>query len=71
MKITTRSLEFANYSIRYRPLSILFYVLQKKEKLSPSDYQVYKLQTNPKDKKMAVYSLMVKYYNVGTTEEWL
>eukprot|EP00957_Ditylum_brightwellii_P079652 6056779-Ditylum_brightwellii.AAC.1 len=26
---------------------------------------------NPKDKKFAVYNLVVKYYKVGTPEEWL
>eukprot|EP00957_Ditylum_brightwellii_P025884 1958455-Ditylum_brightwellii.AAC.1 len=26
---------------------------------------------NPKDKKSAVYNLVVKYYKVGTPEEWL
>eukprot|EP00957_Ditylum_brightwellii_P151412 11530992-Ditylum_brightwellii.AAC.1 len=41
------------------------------KKLSPSDYQTYKLRTNPKDKKSAVYNLVVKYYKVGTPEEWL
>eukprot|EP00957_Ditylum_brightwellii_P061336 4655564-Ditylum_brightwellii.AAC.1 len=41
------------------------------KKLSSSDYQTYKLRTNWKDKKSAVYRLMVKYYEVGTPEEWL
>eukprot|EP00957_Ditylum_brightwellii_P183219 13955882-Ditylum_brightwellii.AAC.1 len=40
-------------------------------KLSPSDYQTYKLRTNPKDKKLVVYTLVVKYYVVGTPKEWL
>eukprot|EP00957_Ditylum_brightwellii_P202597 15330873-Ditylum_brightwellii.AAC.1 len=71
MKINIRSLEFVNRSVRNRPQLILFYILEKKKKLSPSDYQVYKLQTNPKDKKLAVYSLTVKYYEVETPEEWL
>eukprot|EP00957_Ditylum_brightwellii_P034888 2643899-Ditylum_brightwellii.AAC.1 len=44
---------------------------EEKEQLSPLDYQVYKLWTNPKDEKMTVYLLMVKYYKVGTPEEWL
>eukprot|EP00957_Ditylum_brightwellii_P110017 8391989-Ditylum_brightwellii.AAC.1 len=43
----------------------------KEKKLSPSDYQTYKLWTNPKDKKTAVYNLVVKYYKVGNPEEWL
>eukprot|EP00957_Ditylum_brightwellii_P087358 6649259-Ditylum_brightwellii.AAC.1 len=41
------------------------------KKLSPLDYQTYKLWTNPKDNKLAVYLLTVKYYKVGTHEEWL
>ena len=44
---------------------------EKKEKLSPSDYQVYKLWANPKKKKLAVYALVVKYYKVGSPEGWL
>eukprot|EP00957_Ditylum_brightwellii_P210704 15365279-Ditylum_brightwellii.AAC.1 len=31
----------------------------------------YKLRTNPKVKKSDVYNLVVKYYAVGTPEEWL
>eukprot|EP00957_Ditylum_brightwellii_P112883 8606595-Ditylum_brightwellii.AAC.1 len=42
-----------------------------KKKLSPLDYHTYKLRTNPKDKKSAVYNLVVKYYKVGAPEEWL
>eukprot|EP00957_Ditylum_brightwellii_P017539 1321251-Ditylum_brightwellii.AAC.1 len=71
MKIDPRSLEFVNHSIRNRPLPILFYVLEKKEKLIPSNYQVYKLCTNHKDKKLTMYLLVVKYYKVGAPEEWL
>eukprot|EP00957_Ditylum_brightwellii_P023096 1742423-Ditylum_brightwellii.AAC.1 len=41
------------------------------KKLSPSDYQTYKLWTNPKDEKLVVYLSMVKYYKVGTPEEWI
>eukprot|EP00957_Ditylum_brightwellii_P171073 13023618-Ditylum_brightwellii.AAC.1 len=41
------------------------------KKLSPLDYQTYKLRTNPKDEKSAVYNLIIKYYKVGTPEEWL
>eukprot|EP00957_Ditylum_brightwellii_P048612 3688864-Ditylum_brightwellii.AAC.1 len=36
-----------------------------------SDYQNYKLHTNPKDEKSVVYNLVVPYYEVGTPEEWL
>eukprot|EP00957_Ditylum_brightwellii_P134621 10263073-Ditylum_brightwellii.AAC.1 len=32
---------------------------------------MYKPRTNPKDEKSAVYNLVVKYYEVGTPEEWL
>eukprot|EP00957_Ditylum_brightwellii_P112504 8577126-Ditylum_brightwellii.AAC.1 len=64
MKNSPRSLEFANYLVGNRPPPIMFYVPKKKEKLSPLDYQIYKLQTNPKDKKTAMYSLMVKYNKV-------
>eukprot|EP00957_Ditylum_brightwellii_P117459 8958575-Ditylum_brightwellii.AAC.1 len=42
-----------------------------KKKLSPLDYQTYKLRTNQKDKKLVVYNLVVKYYKVATPEEWL
>eukprot|EP00957_Ditylum_brightwellii_P031752 2408074-Ditylum_brightwellii.AAC.1 len=41
------------------------------KKLSPLDYQTYKLRTNPKDEKLAVCNLVVKYHKVGTPEEWL
>eukprot|EP00957_Ditylum_brightwellii_P118394 9029887-Ditylum_brightwellii.AAC.1 len=46
------------------PPPIPIYTLEKKEELSPSDYQVYKLWTNLKDKKLAMYLLMVKYYKL-------
>eukprot|EP00957_Ditylum_brightwellii_P145312 11067493-Ditylum_brightwellii.AAC.1 len=42
-----------------------------KKKLSLLDYQTYKLRTNLKDEKSVVYNLVVKYYEVGTPEEWL
>eukprot|EP00957_Ditylum_brightwellii_P069621 5288205-Ditylum_brightwellii.AAC.1 len=71
MKIVAKSLAFANFWVGNRPLPILFHIPDKKETLSPSDYQTYKLWTNPKEDKLAVYSLVVKYYNVGTPEEWL
>eukprot|EP00957_Ditylum_brightwellii_P153006 11646911-Ditylum_brightwellii.AAC.1 len=41
------------------------------KKLTPLDYQTYKLRTNLKDEKSAVYNLVVKYYKIGTLEEWL
>eukprot|EP00957_Ditylum_brightwellii_P144730 11024953-Ditylum_brightwellii.AAC.1 len=63
MKIDAKSLEFANQNIGNKPLPILFYM--------PDNYQTYKLRTNPKNKQSAVYNLMVKYYKVGTPEEWL
>eukprot|EP00957_Ditylum_brightwellii_P172454 13129226-Ditylum_brightwellii.AAC.1 len=71
MKINHKSLEFSNQNVKNKPLPIPFYVPDNKKKLSPSDYQTYKLQTNPKDKKSAVYNLVVKYCKVGTPEEWL
>eukprot|EP00957_Ditylum_brightwellii_P138942 10590590-Ditylum_brightwellii.AAC.1 len=40
-------------------------------KLSSLDCQTYKLRTNLRDKKLAVYDLMIKYYKVGTPEAWL
>eukprot|EP00957_Ditylum_brightwellii_P141501 10779301-Ditylum_brightwellii.AAC.1 len=46
-------------------------MLDSEKKLSPSDYQTYKLQTNWKDKKLAVYNPVLKYYKMGTPEEWL
>eukprot|EP00957_Ditylum_brightwellii_P124527 9490496-Ditylum_brightwellii.AAC.1 len=71
MKINTKSLKFVKHLVGNRPLHILFYVPDKKEKLTPLDYQTYKLLTNLKDDKSAVYLLTVKYYEVGTAEEWL
>eukprot|EP00957_Ditylum_brightwellii_P091354 6955677-Ditylum_brightwellii.AAC.1 len=71
MKINVKSLEFANHVVGNRSPPSLFYMLNKKEKLNPSDYQTYKLQTNSKDDKLAVYLLMAKYYKVGTLGEWL
>eukprot|EP00957_Ditylum_brightwellii_P065048 4934182-Ditylum_brightwellii.AAC.1 len=62
MKIDAKSIEFANHSVGNRPPPILFHVLKSDKKLSPLDYQTYKLGTNPKDKKLAVYLLTVKYY---------
>eukprot|EP00957_Ditylum_brightwellii_P014375 1081895-Ditylum_brightwellii.AAC.1 len=46
-------------------------MLDSEKKLSPLVYQTYKLWTNPKDKQLAVYNLVVKYYKVGTPDEWL
>eukprot|EP00957_Ditylum_brightwellii_P018777 1411440-Ditylum_brightwellii.AAC.1 len=71
MKIDPKNLKFANRNIGNKPLPIPFYVPDKKKKLSPLDYQTYKLQTNPKDEKSVVYNLVVKYYKVETPEEWL
>eukprot|EP00957_Ditylum_brightwellii_P131846 10053948-Ditylum_brightwellii.AAC.1 len=71
MKINNKSLDFTNQNIRNKPLSIPFYMQDSEKKESPSDYQTYKLLINPKNKKLAVYILLVKYYNVGTPEEWL
>eukprot|EP00957_Ditylum_brightwellii_P194393 14804828-Ditylum_brightwellii.AAC.1 len=71
MKINHKSLEFANQNIRNKPLSIPLYVTDNEKKLSPLDYKTYKLWNNPKDKKSAVYNLVVKYYKVGAPEEQL
>eukprot|EP00957_Ditylum_brightwellii_P145358 11069934-Ditylum_brightwellii.AAC.1 len=71
MKIDNNSLKFANQNLRKKPLPIAFYMPDSEKKLSPLDYQIYKLRTNPKDKKLAMYNLVVKYYKVGTYEEWL
>eukprot|EP00957_Ditylum_brightwellii_P066656 5058459-Ditylum_brightwellii.AAC.1 len=71
MKIDNKSLKFANRNFRNKPLPIPFYMPNSEKTLSPLEYQIYKLRTNPKDKKSAVYNLVVKYYKVGTSEEWL
>ena len=71
MKISNKSLKFANRNQGNKPPPILFYVPNNAKKLRPSDYQMYKLYTNPKDEKSAVYNLVVKYYKVRTPEEWL
>eukprot|EP00957_Ditylum_brightwellii_P185887 14151995-Ditylum_brightwellii.AAC.1 len=71
MKISKKSLEFANHNQGSKPPPILFYVKDGLRKLSPSDYRTYKLRTNLKDEKSAVYNLVVLYYKVGTLEEWL
>jgi hypothetical protein len=71
MKISKKSLKFANCNQGSKPLTILFYVKDDSKKLTPSDYQTYKFHTNPKDEKSAVYNLVVLYYKVGTPEEWL
>eukprot|EP00957_Ditylum_brightwellii_P165798 12622962-Ditylum_brightwellii.AAC.1 len=62
MKISNKSLEFANCNQGNKPPTILFSVPNNKKKLSLSDYQTYKLRTNRKDEKSAVYNLVVKYY---------
>eukprot|EP00957_Ditylum_brightwellii_P110119 8398834-Ditylum_brightwellii.AAC.1 len=71
MKIDHKSLEFANHNFGNKPPPIPFYMPDNEKKLSPSDYQTYKLRTNLEDKKSAVYNLVVKYYEVGTPGEWL
>eukprot|EP00957_Ditylum_brightwellii_P145119 11053310-Ditylum_brightwellii.AAC.1 len=71
MKVDAKSLEFANHLVRNEPPSIPFYVPGSEKKLSPLDCQTYKLRTTLKGRKMAVYSLTVKYYKVGNTVEWL
>eukprot|EP00957_Ditylum_brightwellii_P193109 14703209-Ditylum_brightwellii.AAC.1 len=71
MKIDAKSLEFANCLVGDRHPPILYYVLDSNKKLSLLDYQTYKIRTNLKDEKSAVYALTVKYYKVGTPEWWL
>eukprot|EP00957_Ditylum_brightwellii_P069810 5300804-Ditylum_brightwellii.AAC.1 len=71
MKISKKSLKFANRNQGSKPPPIPFYVKDDSKKLSLSDYQIYKLRTNPKDEKSAVYNFVIKYYKVGTLEEWL
>eukprot|EP00957_Ditylum_brightwellii_P019292 1455111-Ditylum_brightwellii.AAC.1 len=69
MKIINKSLKFVNQNLRNKPLPIPFYVPDSEKKLSPLEYQNYKLRTNLKDKKSSVYNLVVKCYKVGTPEE--
>eukprot|EP00957_Ditylum_brightwellii_P171568 13062102-Ditylum_brightwellii.AAC.1 len=71
MKISKKSLKFANCNQGSKPWPIPFYVKEDKRKLSLSDYQTYKLRTNLKGEKSAMYNLIVPYYKVGTPEEWL
>eukprot|EP00957_Ditylum_brightwellii_P178324 13581522-Ditylum_brightwellii.AAC.1 len=71
MKIIKKSLKFANRNQGNKPPPIPFYVADDAKKLTLSDYQTYKLRTNPKDDKSVVYNLVVKYYKVRTPEEWL
>eukprot|EP00957_Ditylum_brightwellii_P024157 1821333-Ditylum_brightwellii.AAC.1 len=59
MKIWDKSLKFANHNQGNKHPPILFYVSDDKKKLSLSDYQTYKLCTNPKDEKSVVYNLVV------------
>eukprot|EP00957_Ditylum_brightwellii_P013405 1012497-Ditylum_brightwellii.AAC.1 len=71
MKIDAKSLEFANCSVGNWHPPISFYLPDSDKKLSPLVYQTYKLRTSQKDEKLAVNNLVVKYYKVGTPEEWL
>eukprot|EP00957_Ditylum_brightwellii_P047620 3617776-Ditylum_brightwellii.AAC.1 len=71
MKISDKSLKFANRNQGNKTPPIPFYMANNAKKLSLLDYQTYKLCTNPKDEKSVVYNLVVKYYEVGTPEEWL
>eukprot|EP00957_Ditylum_brightwellii_P104072 7929009-Ditylum_brightwellii.AAC.1 len=69
MTINLRNLERTNQTMANKLAPIPFFVT--KNKLSPLDYQVYKLRTNPKNERSAVYSLTVGIYKVETPEEWL
>eukprot|EP00957_Ditylum_brightwellii_P091841 6993048-Ditylum_brightwellii.AAC.1 len=71
MKIDHKSLKFANHKQGNKHLPIPFFIPNNHKKLSLFDYQTYKLWTNPKDEKSAVYNLVVKYNKVRTPEEWL
>eukprot|EP00957_Ditylum_brightwellii_P110067 8395521-Ditylum_brightwellii.AAC.1 len=71
MNIDLRRLEMTNCVLANKLTPILFYVKKKKTKLSPSDNQAYKLCTNSKDDKSAVYLLMIGIYNAGALKEWL
>eukprot|EP00957_Ditylum_brightwellii_P088905 6769811-Ditylum_brightwellii.AAC.1 len=48
MKINNKSLKFANQNLGNKPLPIPFYMSDSEKKLSPLDYQTYKLRTNLK-----------------------
>eukprot|EP00957_Ditylum_brightwellii_P028283 2136698-Ditylum_brightwellii.AAC.1 len=71
MKINLRSLDAAKHMLCIRLPSTLFFVAEKKAKLIPSVFQVYKLCINSKDKKHTVYLLIVRIYKVGAPKEWL
>eukprot|EP00957_Ditylum_brightwellii_P034239 2596413-Ditylum_brightwellii.AAC.1 len=71
MKISEKSLKFVIRNQGSNPLPTPFYVKDDSKKLTLSDYQTYKLRTNQKDEKSTVCNLVVKYYEVGTPEEWL
>eukprot|EP00957_Ditylum_brightwellii_P068941 5232930-Ditylum_brightwellii.AAC.1 len=62
MKISNKSLKFANRNQGNNFPPIPFYVPNNKKKLSLSDHQMYKIHTNLNDEKSAVYNLVVKYY---------
>eukprot|EP00957_Ditylum_brightwellii_P037660 2847872-Ditylum_brightwellii.AAC.1 len=70
MKFSNKSLKIANCNQGNKPLPILFYVPDNEKKLSLLYYQTYKLHTNPKDEKSAVYNFVVENYKIGTLEEW-
>eukprot|EP00957_Ditylum_brightwellii_P020170 1521332-Ditylum_brightwellii.AAC.1 len=57
MKISEKSLEFANQNQGVKSPPIQFYVKDSSKKLSSLDYQNYKLRTNPKDEKSTFYNL--------------
>eukprot|EP00957_Ditylum_brightwellii_P091390 6958386-Ditylum_brightwellii.AAC.2 len=60
MKISDKSLEFANRNQGNKPPPIPFHMPNDVKKLSTSDYQTYKLCANSKDEKSVVYNLVVK-----------
>eukprot|EP00957_Ditylum_brightwellii_P163093 12419122-Ditylum_brightwellii.AAC.1 len=61
MKISLMNIKRVNQTTANKLVPITFFMM-KKGKLSPSDYQVYKLSTNPKDMKSVLYLLAVGIY---------
>eukprot|EP00957_Ditylum_brightwellii_P043767 3319151-Ditylum_brightwellii.AAC.1 len=69
MKINNKSLKSATQNLGNKPLISPFYLPDSEKKLTPLEYQTYKLRTNPNYEKLMVYYLVVNYYKVGTPEE--
>eukprot|EP00957_Ditylum_brightwellii_P170681 12991926-Ditylum_brightwellii.AAC.1 len=69
MYFTLSNLEKANHTMISKLPPILFIISEKKNKINLSDYQVYKLYTNPKDDKSLIYSLTVGIHEVEIPKE--